>query len=201
MITPLGIDGNYGLAPGSPAEPSDLAWTYPGTPDTRFYAEIVSGAQRLPNGNTLICQGPAGIIFEVDPDGTKVWEYITPVTITGILRQGDPPMPTNLIFRAYRYGPDYPGLSARDLTPQGTIELDRGAAFRVVDVTRTERGRLLHWNSQTDRHYEVQFSADQSSGSWIGIGTLNAIGTSTTYLDSDPDRLKSPRGFYRILQR
>jgi hypothetical protein len=201
LITPLGIDGSYGLAPGSSAEPAELAWTYPGTPDTSFYAEIVSGAQRLPNGNTLICQGPAGVIFEVAPDGTKVWEYITPVTITGILKQGDPPMPTNLIFRAYRYEPDYPGLSGRDLTPQGTIELDRAAAFRVIEVTRTESGRLLRWNSQTDRNYEVQFSADQSSGSWNGIGTLRAIGSSTTYLDSDPDRLKSPRGFYRILKR
>jgi hypothetical protein len=39
-----------------------------------FYSAFVSNAQRLPNGNTLICQGMGGRIFEVTPDKEVVWE-------------------------------------------------------------------------------------------------------------------------------
>jgi hypothetical protein len=35
----------------------------------------MSGAQRLPNGNTLICEGMKGIIFEVTPKKEVVWNY------------------------------------------------------------------------------------------------------------------------------
>ena len=37
-----------------------------------------SGAQRLPNGNTLICEGMTGRLFEVTSVGEVVWEYVTP---------------------------------------------------------------------------------------------------------------------------
>ena len=33
---------------------------------------------RLPNGNTLICSGVKGRLFEVDVAGTIVWEYMSP---------------------------------------------------------------------------------------------------------------------------
>ena len=34
--------------------------------------------QRLPNGNTLIANSDPGEIFEVTPEGEKVWEFRTP---------------------------------------------------------------------------------------------------------------------------
>jgi hypothetical protein len=34
--------------------------------------------QRLPNGNTLIADSDAGVIFEVTPEGQTVWEYRNP---------------------------------------------------------------------------------------------------------------------------
>ena len=40
-----------------------------------FYADRISGAQRLSNGNTLICDGPDGYFFEVTPAGDTVWAY------------------------------------------------------------------------------------------------------------------------------
>ncbi len=71
-----------------------LAWSY--TAPT-FFATNISGAQRLLNGNTLITEGPDGRLFEVDKDGTIVWEYVYPVfTGTGKAR------PTNSVYRAYR---------------------------------------------------------------------------------------------------
>jgi hypothetical protein len=47
--------------------------------DCQFYSTYISSAQRLPNGNTLICEGnPQGRFFEVTPNKEIVWEYVFP---------------------------------------------------------------------------------------------------------------------------
>lgn len=76
-----------------------LAFRYDPGPD--FFARNVSGAQRLPNGNTLICEGPAGHLLEIASDGRIVWEYTHPANA------GATSAP---IFRAYRYAADHPAL-------------------------------------------------------------------------------------------
>ena len=111
--------------------PAGPVWTYDAGAD--FYAPAQSGAQRLPNGNTLILDSAHGAIIEVTPAGQEVWRYISPVTPDGPLRQGAP-MPAsvrpdgvqvydNRLFRVYRYAPDYPGLQRLDLTPGDPVEL------------------------------------------------------------------------------
>ena len=45
---------------------------------SRFFSQICSGMQRLPNGNTLICETTSARVFEVTPDREIVWEYIDP---------------------------------------------------------------------------------------------------------------------------
>ena len=44
--------------------------------DRTFFASHYSSAQRLQNGNTLICEGNPGRAFEVTPDGEVVWEFV-----------------------------------------------------------------------------------------------------------------------------
>jgi len=44
----------------------------------RFYSPFISSAQRLPNGNTLICEGDKGHVFEVTAELEMVWEYVVP---------------------------------------------------------------------------------------------------------------------------
>lgn len=128
IVTPITESGTYSLNAGEAFGPTTTAWTYLEDPPENFYSANISGAQRLKNGNTLICEGANGRIFEVTDDGEMVWEYINPVTINGILTQGET-VPSdgqgqqNSVFRAYRYAEDYPGLAGRDLTPQGFIEL------------------------------------------------------------------------------
>ncbi len=89
-----------------------IEWEYMDKTRHNFQSSIVSGCQRLPNGNTLICEGHKGRIFEVTRDGETVWEFISPFyyqhPVFGL---------NNQIFRAYRYAPDYPGLSGRTLDP------------------------------------------------------------------------------------
>ena len=43
-----------------------------------LYSALISNAQRLPNGNTLICEGLQNRILEVTPAQKIVWEYINP---------------------------------------------------------------------------------------------------------------------------
>jgi hypothetical protein len=119
LVLPLQPDGSY-LHEEPAFGPAGPSWTYT-DPDGAFFSEYISGAQRLPNGNTLICEGWPGRIFEVKPDGTKVWEYVNPSGASGIVEQGDVPI-DNRVFRADRYPLDFPAFEGRDLTPRGPIE-------------------------------------------------------------------------------
>src|SRR5262249_2956242 len=54
-------------------------WSYTAPKKSDFYSFFISGAQRLPNGNTLICAGALGTFFEVTPEKEIVWKYKNPV--------------------------------------------------------------------------------------------------------------------------
>jgi len=122
--------------PGMPHEPADAVWTYVADPPGNLYSGVMSGAQRLPNANTLICEAaPSGTFQEIDPSETLVWLYVNPVGGDGPMTQGDPPS-GNATFRVNRYAPDFPGLVGRDLTPMGPVELPQvtgtGTPFAVA---------------------------------------------------------------------
>ena len=118
--TPVDAEGNYAYSGGAYL-PESTYWTYQADPVTDFYSQRISGAQRLSNGNTLICQGRGGRFFEVDLDGNIVWEYINPVSANGIIAQGFQPAQNN-VFRATRYPLDYLNVPADELNPIGPIE-------------------------------------------------------------------------------
>ncbi len=46
--------------------------------EPRLFSPFISGAQRLANGNTLVCQGSNGRIIELTPAKEIVWEYVSP---------------------------------------------------------------------------------------------------------------------------
>jgi len=141
LVPPVDANGVYGLAPGAAYGPSALAWSYTAAPPTSLYAANVSGAQRLPNGNTLACDGPHGAFFEVTSDGTEVWRYVNPVIASGPLASDDPipggSTQETSVFRCYRYASAYPGLAGRTLEPIGLIE--RGSS---TDASRLESAGL-----------------------------------------------------------
>ncbi len=183
IAPPMDERGHYVFGPDSVYRPKDAGWVYTGKTKSDFFSQNISGAQRLPNGNTLICSGASGTILEVSPEKDIVWKYVHPDPgrgrgpegfgpgmgrpfmggprgpgmelppmgglgrrsqngprgrgMRGNMRRGvnnrrgpginspggSPPMqgppggPGTPIFRAYRYGPDYPGLIGKDLTP------------------------------------------------------------------------------------
>ena len=57
---------------------SEIVWRYTDQSIFEFFSPYISGAQRLANGNTLICEGCHGRLFEVTHDGEVVWEYVSP---------------------------------------------------------------------------------------------------------------------------
>ena len=124
IISPPQISpGVYEYNNTSGFEPLNAEWTYSSPTPSDFYSAILSSGQRLPNGNTLICDGDSGYFFEITPANEIVWEYINPDSRNGILTQGDSPSLNN-VFRALKFSYDYPAFMDRDLTPQEPIELD-----------------------------------------------------------------------------
>ena len=88
---------------------NDIVWEYVGSPPYTFDSTFISGMQRLASGNTLICEGRWGRLFEVTPEKEIVWEYVSPY-----FQKDHPPYTDgNYIFRAYRYAADSPEIGGR----------------------------------------------------------------------------------------
>lgn len=115
LQTTVDSRGRYPFQPDEPFGPSELSWRYEA--GDQLYSQRVSGAQRLPNGNTLICEGETGRVFEVSRAGKLVWDY------ENILGQStdaqQPAVGRSLggvaMFRAYRYSSDAPAFNGRQL--------------------------------------------------------------------------------------
>ena len=82
-----------------------IVWRYnalfSGFPQWDFFSPIISGAQRLINGNTMITEGTKGRLIEVTEDGEIVWEYLSPFGETNQGPSGRD-VTSYSIFRAYR---------------------------------------------------------------------------------------------------
>ena len=75
----------------------EAVWQYTAEPREAFLSRYISGAQRLPNGNTLICEGANCHLFEVTPKGEVVWDYVSPFKEPGAMA----------VYRCLRYSPEY----------------------------------------------------------------------------------------------
>ncbi len=92
VVLPLRADGSYERKPGAAYGPEKPIWSYTAAEKSEFFAPAMSGAQRLPNGNTLVCTGFSGTIFEVTPEKEIVWDYINPAKDTKPLWRGGGPI-------------------------------------------------------------------------------------------------------------
>ena len=145
ITPPVDDNGQYYLEPGSSYGPESLTWSYTGSPPTSFYAYYISGAERLKDGNTLICDGVAGRFFEVTPEKQIVWQYVNPYP--------NPNM--NDVFKIVYIPPEEPpephvpdldcsgSLSWADIKPGTTVN----GSFKVQNIGDT--GSLLNWTINT----------------------------------------------------
>jgi len=88
--------------------PEQPDWIYQAKERSSFFSFNVSSAQRLPNGNTLICEGAEGRFFEVTEKGETVWEYKNPY---GVKLAADRPEIQNQVFRCTWHAAKDPAIS------------------------------------------------------------------------------------------
>jgi hypothetical protein len=109
VVLPFDAQRGFTREPDHPFGPSAAAWSY-SDPDN-FYSGYISGAQRLPNGNTLICAGAPGRVFEITKENRVVWDFWNPLggEITPAKQAGK--APPKALFRATRIARDDPALA------------------------------------------------------------------------------------------
>jgi len=97
---------------------NDIIWQYLPSPVFSMLSLHIAGAERLPNGNTLICEGESGRVFEVTKGCEICWEWNSPFVhdFKGI--------PAVMLFRAHRYATDGPELGEHKLEGSEFDELN-----------------------------------------------------------------------------
>jgi hypothetical protein len=100
IVTPVDVNGNYSYTPGQAYDPEEPIWIYTAENPSELFSGLLSNAQRLPNGNTILCSAQQGLFLEVTPEKNVVWEYKNKL-----------PTPlANAVARVEKYSKDYPGI-------------------------------------------------------------------------------------------
>jgi hypothetical protein len=133
IVPPVDASGGYTRASGSAYGPDKSAWSFTEPKKSDFFSMLFSSAQRLPNGNTLICSGMDGTLLEVTPEKQIVWKYVNPVRGDATILQGGP--------GGGRRGEDGP-------PPPGQI---LPAVLRdILEMTAAQKKQLDELQKQTD---------------------------------------------------
>lgn len=98
---PIDELGFYEYTPGTAYGPDEQCWRYITPNPTDMYSDICSSAQRLPNGNTLICSASQGLFLEVTNEKEIIWKYNNPFPSWFIQKS---------VSEIIRYPLGYPGL-------------------------------------------------------------------------------------------
>jgi len=117
-------------------ESGEVVWRY--EDGDNFFSPYRSGAQRLPNGNTLICECEAGRIFEVTAEKEIVWDYYSPFLGQGPENEG------RHIYRATRY------------TEAEVEPLFVSRTEKIIAVADSERKRLTSFR-EVLKFYQAGF--------------------------------------------
>lgn len=105
-LHPPGFDFGYSRVLEIDPHADRVVWAYQAATFALFYSSIMGGCQRLPNGNTLICESTSGRIFEVTSTREVVWEFVSPY-----FHDTEAYGNSNIVLSATRYDPDYEGLA------------------------------------------------------------------------------------------
>jgi hypothetical protein len=106
----LPYDAKLGVQcdPAWACPPAAPAWNYEDR--ALFFSPFISGAQRLSNGNTLICSGAAGRVFEVTAAGKVVWDWRNTLGGEEKPTEQGGKAPPKALFRAERFAKNHPAL-------------------------------------------------------------------------------------------
>jgi hypothetical protein len=132
LVLPADSQGRYTRRPGTAYGPDQPVWSYTAPKKPEFYSSFISGAQRLSNGNTLICSGANGTIFEVTPDKAIVWKYVNPIKAGTPI--GTPPRPGQIMS---------------------------SIAGEMLEISADQRKQLDEIQKDIDAHLDKLLTADQ----------------------------------------
>jgi hypothetical protein len=146
IVLPVDDQGHYSRESGAAYGPKGPVWRYTAPIKADFSMGFMSGAQRLPDGNTLICDSESGTVFEVTPRKEVVWTY----TYAGLDESepgGSSPPPNE--SRSPSRSPEVLSPTLRDelkLSPQQREDLDglqdEVDAMLAETLTDKQRRRL-----------------------------------------------------------
>ena len=124
---PVTSPGFYSYLANTAFEPTNTFYTFPETPPTEdadFFSNALSSAQQLSNGNILICEGTQGRFFEINSNGTIVWDYNLPIDHNSGLPfpENSPNGTSSFTFRALKYDLDYPAFENKTIIPGQPLE-------------------------------------------------------------------------------
>jgi hypothetical protein len=176
ITPPVNFTGFYDYIEGQSYMPKIPTWEYTSENPNDFYSPKISGAQRLSNGNTIICHGDDGYIFEVTYDKEIVWEYTNPY----------PTIIKNNVFKVNKYGTDYPGLISlfqspdTPSRPEGPSSGEPGIEYTYStsssDPDEDPLYYLFDWGDGTDTGWLGPYNSSEvvyATHIWDSKGSFN----------------------------
>jgi hypothetical protein len=208
IVPPIDSDGYYYSGTDEAYGPEEQTWIYTAKNPTDFYAYMISGAQRLTNGNTMICDGKKGILFEVTPEKDTVWEYLNPYP-TPLL---------NSVFKIESYPSYYSGLAKVREQPRnpekpsgptnGAMGVQYNFTTRTTDPQEGDVYYLFDWGDNTNSGWIGPYRSGEmvnASHSWnrrgsfsIKVKAMDMYGHHSGW--SDPLPVVMPCSYSRIIQ-
>jgi hypothetical protein len=139
--------GGYVRREHAPFGPDAALWSYTATNKSEFFSWFISGAQRLPSGNTLINSGAQGVVFEVTPDKEIVWKFVNPIkNMMGRPATGSGPPKLVEVFS--RFERDQMGM--KESQWQRLDEIDNELTAKLMKALTAEQQKILAEPSQFD---------------------------------------------------
>lgn len=157
--------------------PQSPVWIFQTENKTDFYAKHLSGAQRLPNGNTLICHGEDGYFIEVNSENEIVWSYENTITASDVNPISDD------CFTVQYYPVDYAGIGEytyldpeKPMKPDGETNIQTGTKYDFTTSTTDP--------NEDNIIYQFDWGDGTKSG-WIGpYQSDEQVTASHSYRDS-----------------
>jgi dsDNA-binding SOS-regulon protein len=175
IVLPVDSRGRYQRDPNGPFGPREAVWSYTAPKKEDFFSAIMSGANRLPNGNTLVCSSMNATIFEVTPDKEVVWKYVNPdksaVSFGG---RGSPR------FGAQGANPARGAPPLADVLPprlQFALQLKTEQRKQLDDLQRVVVGKLETVLNEEQKKLLREKRSSDAFGSLVSAGQLVPLST------------------------
>ncbi len=88
-------------------------------------------------------------------------------------------------------------LTVDELTTLRDQQLALAHQLKIRSITRTDVGVAIVWRSVPNEFYEIEYT-ESLGGPWQLVGVGGSATQTADFIDTDPDRLARPTGFYRI---